>query len=670
MDQPLEQELAVLRRRVAELEELENTNRLLQQERNMFITGSVVVFKWRNLEGWPVEYVSHNVFDVLGYSVDDLVSGRLPYARIISPEDIARVTEEVGSNSESGAASFEHQPYRIVREDGTTIWVADFTTILRDESGRVTHYLGYIVDISDRMRVEEALRESQMRWRQVIDLVPHFIFAKDRAGRFLMANRTLAEAYGTNVEELLGKTDSDFVRSPEEVAQLRADDLEVIDSGRPKVIPEERITDAAGEVRILQTTKIPFTWTGTERAVLGVATHITELRRAEQQRRRLETQVLQAQKLESLGVLAGGVAHDFNNYLTAILGNSALLLLKLPTDSAFLPMLQAIEKAAQHAAEVANQLLTFTGKGESETRLFDLDELVEEMAHLLKISIPKRIRLERHLARDLPAIQGDPNQIRQVVMNLILNAADAVGDDAGEITLTTSVRSVDRAYLVRTYLGEDLPEGRYVVLEVSDTGCGMDETTRDRLFDPFFTTKPDGRGLGMASVLGTVRGHRGAIKVDSEPGRGSTLRVHFAAADGAEAAPRAAPATDDRQGTGTILVVDDDPTIRTLARDILEELGYTVLDAEDGLHALEVFRQQVDRISAVLLDMTMPRLDGTGTFRELHRIRPGVRVLLSTGFSEQQGAVKRLIRKGRTDLLRKPYHPIALVEKLTELLKD
>ncbi len=521
----------------------------------------------------------------------------------------------------------------------------------------------------------------EKRYQNLTHLVPVGIFQANAKSRCVYVNQRWCEITGLSPEEALGDgwrrsihpADREFFFTQwQEAGRARTPlryeyRLKRPDGAATWVLgPGMAERDAAVEII----------------GYLGTLTDVTEhhratdaLEQANRQRRRLEAQVLQAQKLESLGVLAGGVAHDFNNYLSAILGNVALLLLKLPADSALLPMLHTIERTGHHAAEVANQLLTFTGKGESETRLLDLDELVEEMAHLLKISVPRGIRLRRPPAGDLPPIQGDPNQIRQVVMNLILNAADAIGDAAGEITLSTSAGSIDRDYLGKTYLGEDLPEGPYVVLEVSDTGCGMDETTRDRLFDPFFTTKPDGRGLGMASVLGTVRGHRGAIKVDSEPGRGSTLRVHFAAAEGSEAAARVAippeslSAATDQQGAGTVLVVDDDPTIRALAREILEELGFTVLDAEDGLHAVEVFRQQADRVTAVLLDMTMPRLDGTGTFQELRRIRPGVRILLSTGFSEQQGAVERLTREGRAGLIRKPYHPIALVEKLAELLR-
>ncbi len=517
----------------------------------------------------------------------------------------------------------------------------------------------------------DELRQSEVLLRQVVDLVPHFIFAKDVDGRFLLANKAVAEAYGTTVENLLGKRDADFNPAEDETDQFRSDDLEVIESGRPKMIAEERITDADGRVRWLQTTKIPFTFPDSDKAsVLGVAIDITELKRGEQERGRLEAQVQHAQKLESLGVLAGGIAHDFNNLLGGILGNIGLTLAHLPTTSPHRSYLLEAEKAAQRAADLASQMLAYSGKGNFVVEPVDLNLLVEDMLHLLEASVSKKARLELRLAGPAPLIEGDPTQIRQVVMNLVTNASEALGDYSGDIVATTGVMDADRDYLRQTYLDDRLPVGRYAFLEIADTGAGMKPETRARIFDPFFTTKSTGRGLGMAVVLGIVRSHQGAIRVDSQPGAGSSFRVLFPFCDRSQATDGTAPdieAPDPK--AGVVLVVDDEEMIRLVAGESLRLAGYGVLTANDGYQALDVFRQHADEIVAVLLDMSMPRLDGLETFQQLRRQRPDVKVVFSSGYNEQE-AIHHLGDSRRVEFLKKPYQPKDLIEKIQEVVES
>ena len=407
---------------------------------------------------------------------------------------------------------------------------------------------------------------------------------------------------------------------------------------------------------------------------------VTERKQAEEERLSLERQVQHAQKLESLGVLAGGIAHDFNNLLMAILGNADLALGELSPMSPARDNLQEIEKASRRAAGLAKQMLAYSGKGRFVVEPIELGELVKEMAHLLEVSISKKVVLKYNFAENLPPFDGDVTQIRQVVMNLITNASEAIGDKSGAIALSTGAMDCDRAYLdgvnevLRAGLDEPLPEGVYTYVEVADTGCGMDAETIQKIFDPFFTTKFTGRGLGMSAVLGIVRGHQGAIKIYSEVGKGTTFKLLFPASEPPEEERELAQA---KQGTsedvpvpgfsGTILLVDDEETVRVVSKQMLERMGFTVLTAPDGREALKVFREHAGEIVCVLLDLTMPHMDGDEAFREMRRLHPGVTVILCSGYNEQD-ATQRFPGKGLAGFIQKPYTLAALEEKLREVL--
>ena len=375
----------------------------------------------------------------------------------------------------------------------------------------------------------------------------------------------------------------------------------------------------------------------------------------EEQRRHLETQVLQAQKLESLGVLAGGIAHDFNNLLTGVLGNAQLAQYDLPPVSPVREYVEEIEQAARRAAELCRQMLAYSGKGRFVVQPIDLSEVVEEMGHLLEVSISKKAALKCDLAEGLPAITADATQIRQIILNLITNASEALGEHSGVISVSTGVMDCDRVYFRTTYLDEDLPEGRYVYVEVADTGCGMDQDTCGKIFEPFFTTKFTGRGLGLAAVLGIVRGHRGAIRVYSEPGEGTTFKVLFPAVDQPATPHRGETAApEELRGTGTVLLVEDEEHVRKTGQHMLERMGFTVLTAVDGREGVRVFREHADEIDCVLLDLTMPNMDGVEAFQELRRIREGVPVILASGYNEQD-ATQRFTGKGLAGFVQKPY---------------
>ena len=398
--------------------------------------------------------------------------------------------------------------------------------------------------------------------------------------------------------------------------------------------------------------------------------------RAESERRRLETRVLHAQKLESLGVLAGGIAHDFNNLLMGVLGNADLALLELSPVAPARENVENIRTAAQRASELTKQMLAYSGKGHFVVQAVDLNEVVEEMAHLLEVTTSKKAVLKYNFADNLPAVEADTTQLRQIIMNLITNASEAIGDKSGVISISTGAMECDSAYLATSYDagigagGEQIPEAVYAYIEVADTGCGMDRETLERVFDPFYTTKFTGRGLGLAAVLGIVRGHRGAVKVYSEPGRGTTFKVLLPALDQPAVRGTGVRAVElTWRGRGAVLLVDDEETVRAVGRQMLEAAGFEVVTAADGREGVERFREAPDDIVCVVLDLTMPHMDGEEAFRELRRIRPDVRVLLSSGYNEQEIA-NRFAGKGLAGFIQKPYQLANLIEALKAVLGE
>ena len=393
-----------------------------------------------------------------------------------------------------------------------------------------------------------------------------------------------------------------------------------------------------------------------------------ERREAEEEKLNLERQVQRAQKMESLGVLAGGIAHDFNNLLMVVLGHAELALKEISPTSPSRRNLEEISTAAQRAADLSRQMLAYSGKAVFTVVRVGLRELVEEIAHLLKAAISKKATLNLHLEPDLPPIEADPSQIQQIVMNLIINASEAIGDKTGVITVSVGATRCDEEYLRKTELHDGLSPGLYVHLEVTDTGSGMDAETRSRIFEPFFTTKFTGRGLGLAAVLGIVRAHKGALEVSSEPGKGTTFKVLFPALEdaGERERPSSSSALSDWRGKGTLLLVDDEESLTALGRRMLEHLGFTVLTAANGLQAVELYRTRGKEIDLVLMDLTMPHMDGAEALGELRRLNPDVRVVLASGYSREDVAA-RFAGMGPDGVLQKPYTLAKLREALAGL---
>ncbi|MFN8579533.1 MAG: ATP-binding protein [Gemmatimonadaceae bacterium] len=436
----------------------------------------------------------------------------------------------------------------------------------------------------------------------------------------------------------------------------------------PEFFQRKRMEDALRasheelEQRVLQRTE------EIARANAALTAEMVKRQRAAEERRLLEAQLRETQKLESLGVLAGGIAHDFNNLLVGVLGNAGIALEELPEDSPAREYVKDIESGAWRAADLVRQMLAYAGKGRLVIERVDLSRLVREMLHLLTSSINKKAVLDFQPVEPGPQVEGDATQLRQVAMNLITNASDALGDGSGTITVRIGItrHTPDDG---GTYLGAALPAGDCAYLSVSDTGSGMDATTLERMFEPFFTTKFTGRGLGLAAVLGIVRTHGGAIQVTSEVGRGTQVRVLLPLAASQVPAEDVRPISPTRpaHARGTVLVADDEPLVRGVAQRVLEGMGLTVLLASDGEEAVALFARYKGAIDLAILDLTMPKMNGVEAFHAMQAIAPQVRAVLTSGFTGEESD-NASWRSGFMGFLRKPYAPQELVDRVRELM--
>jgi PAS domain S-box-containing protein len=504
------------------------------------------------------------------------------------------------------------------------------------------------------------LEQASCHLAAIVESSEDAIVSKDLSGTILTWNAGAERIYGYPGEEAVGRPMTMLL--PPDRADEEAEILRRLARGERVSHFETTRLKKDGSTIHVSLTISPVR--GADGCILGashVARDITE-------RKRFEQQLRQSQRLESLGVLAGGIAHDFNNLLTGILANVTLASELLPPGSPAQPLLRDGSTACQRLSDLTRQLLAYSGRGSLSTTAVNVSDLVREIAALIQASIPKHVQVRLALDDKVPLMTADPSQVQQIVMNLIINGAEAVpSDQPGAVLVSTGSQLVDETYIQSTlFASGEVQPGCYVCLEVHDTGKGMDAETQSKIFDPFFTTKFEGRGLGLAAVLGIVRSHKGVIRVYSQPGKGTTFKVLLPADSDAKVRPSVF--REDLRGSGTILAVEDEEVIRRVVKTTLELYGYTVVLAEDGEQACLIFEQRHAEIDAVLLDLVMPKLGGEGVFRQLHLIRPEIPVVLTSGYSDTE-AQARFAGKPLSGFLRKPFTAAALGQAMKDALK-
>ena len=530
------------------------------------------------------------------------------------------------------------------------------------DAARGEGLVAFAIDLTQGLKAEDNLQRSEAGFRSLVDHSPDVVLKVDRSGTILFVNRAISQS---PLGAIKGRNVLDFVLE-KELTKLRSAVRRAFDDSLASQLEcEARGLDGIIRPYDVRISPIPHP-SGPEAAIV-VATDMTERQRLADQEARLQAQIQQSQKLESLGLLAGGVAHDFNNLLMGVLGNASLVLMDMSPDATHYQHLKGIETAARRAAELCQQMLAYSGKGRFVVRPVDVCEVVLGTARLLEASIPKHVSLKYDCLPGERAVEADIVQLRQIVMNLVLNAADAVGERRGMITIRTGAMYCDSDYLGSTFFDDRLAPGHFAFIEISDTGTGMDKDTRAHMFDPFFSTKSHGRGLGLAAVLGIVRGHKGGIKVYSELNVGTTIKVILPVSElPAQRLEQESASVKPPAMTGRVLIIDDEPMILNIAAEVLEYAGFTVITAPDGEEGIAKFRAHPDT-SLVLLDLTMPRMSGDEVFRELRKLKPTVRVLLSSGYNEQD-TTSRFAGKGLAGFIQKPYGAEQLVEAVRNVL--
>ncbi len=510
------------------------------------------------------------------------------------------------------------------------------------------------------------LHEVEQDYRALLETSPDGIAITDLEGRFVMVNQRAVEIVGyDSVDAFLSEHRSaSELLAPEDLPSAVAVIRRVAREGKVARF-EYRVCRRDGSTLPVEASVGLLRGNdGEARGLISIMRDLTERKEAESERRRLEAQIEHAQKLESMGILAGGIAHDFNNLLVGVLGNASLAKQEVSVGSVTWDRVHQIEVAAQRAAGLTREMLAYSGRGKFVIEPLDLSNLVGEITRLLEVSISKKIDVTYEFCPDLPAVRGDASQLQQVIMNLITNASEAIGDHPGSIALATRHVEVHDGELTDSGSGDPVPAGPYVSLCVRDTGVGMDTDTQRRIFDPFFTTKFTGRGLGLAAVQGIVRGHEGAILVDSEPGRGSHIDVLLPCAPekpvGVSRRLTPIPLSSQQwTGSGVVLVVDDEELVRQVATLALERVGFSVLAARDGEEGVRMFTARASEVVAVVLDLTMPKMDGREALGRMRAVRENVPVIITSGYTEEEASAR--FDDDATVFVQKPFSPIELV---------
>ena len=584
------------------------------------------------------------------------------YMDMVHPQDKHRIGKGIQLLL-SDQQPLEHD-YRIIRPNGEIRWVHARVACSTNSQEEVIALQGTCQDITERKLTEEEAKREHQQLQGILDQLPAMVWSIDTNLIITSSLGSGLKKIGLEPNQLVGMLLTDYLQSEDKeflplAMHYRALSGESVNyemnwQGEDFQVHIDPLHDSQGAVI----------------GCVGISINITARKKEEAERRKMEAQLRHTQKLESLGVLAGGIAHDFNNLLMGILGNADLALRELSPTSPARTLIANSMEAARRAADLTQQMLAYTGKSRTDYELLNLSDVTREMTRLLQVSVSKKCELKFSLSQNLPRINADATQMRQIIMNLLINASEAIGEDNGIIHVITGSRHYDRDELANTYLNDELSEGEYVFLEVIDTGCGMSEETLTNIFDPFFTTKFTGRGLGLSAVLGIIRGHDGAIRIESEETKGTTFRVLFPASTAREESQNKTPNSPDDAwcGKGMVLVVDDELPVLETTRLMFASLGFEVLTAENGQEAVSVLREHQEKISLVLLDLTMPILDGKETYAKLRIIRDDIAVIFTSGYKQTNAA--SVPESDPFLFLQKPYTFEQLRAKVREVIEQ
>ena len=593
----------------------------------------------------------------LGYAEDEIKDRHEEWESRLHPEDRPVAIERLKKYLAGQIAVYD-AVFRMRHKDGSWRWVNARGEVLCDKQGKQTRLIGCHIDLTEQKLAAESLELMKF----CVDHTAENVVWISRHGRILYANHACYSRYGYSADEFLNMSIWDLDVVPDyqpDLWEKHFDDLK----RRGNIVLETSHRAKDGRV-FLMDVSANYVKVGDRELNFAFCRDISERKRAEEERRRLQEQLVNAQKLEELGVMASGVAHDFNNLLTAMLGNASLVRMELPPESPLECYLEEIESAARSAAKLTSQMLSYSGKGQFFIQSLRLDAMVNEAIPAFKNVVAKNVEIVLNLEQ--ASFEGDIDQIRQMIMNLISNASESFQGQPGKIYLRTGIRNVDASNLHLTYAPDQIPAGNYAFFEVQDHGCGIGKDTLQKIFDPFFTTKMMGRGLGLAAVLGIVRSHRGTIHVASEPGQGTTVEVLLPAVKAIVPESSHEMSQPIMNGHKTILIVDDEEFVRRFLARCVELAGYKVLTASDGSEGIEAYRQHAAEISVVLLDLTMPRMNGLEVLKELRSQSVDLPVLMMSGYSEHEIS-QQSSRFGTCSFLQKPFSPDELISAISRL---
>ena len=616
----------------------------------------IMAFIWRNEEGWPIEFVSNNVKTILGYDVNDLMSGKIPYLKIIYPDDINRVSIEVARSSEQkNIENFVHEPYRILKKDGCVIWVNNQTQIRRDDHGEITHYQGIIEDISERKQAEDALSESEERYRAIVEDTPVLICRFLVEGEITFVNDAYCKYFKKSYDQLIGKTFLSLIPKPER--EIVINNISSLSIDSPTQTHEHRVILPDGEIRWQRwTNRALFDDKGNAVTYQSVGEDITV-------RKQMEARLQEAQKMEAVGALAGGIAHDFNNMLGVITGNVSYALSQLNQGEEMFEVLSDVQGGAKQAQKLTQQLLTFAKGGAPVRKATNIQHVIKESALFVIRGTLSKCSFE--MPDDIWISEVDEGQINQVISNLVINANQAM-PDGGLVQIRVKNTIIEPKSIV------PLAPGRYIKVEIEDQGVGISKKHLSKIFDPYFSTKQKGSGLGLATAYSIIKRHDGHIAVYSEVEKGTVFNIYL------PASTKEIGKVEDKKeskhtGQGKILVMDDQESILKMAGRMLNNMGYDTALAIDGHQAIEMYReayQAQNPFDLVILDLTIPGgMGGTKTIIELLKFDANVKAVVSSGYSNDP-IMANYADYGFCGVVPKPYTKIQLAEVLNKIFEE